>query len=152
MPEKIQGIVNIASKSPSERIAIAGGSIILQPKTIEQIKLKQIVKGDVLEIARVAGINAVKKTADIIPLCHQLLIEGVTIVWDMGEDNLDVRVEVNALAKTGVEMEALAGVTAALLTVWDMVKYLEKDEQGQYPTARIEGIRVIEKIKRIPDN
>jgi cyclic pyranopterin phosphate synthase len=101
----------------------------------------------VLEAAKITAIQAVKSTPDIVPYCHPIPIESVQVDFKITEDSLTCVVEVNAHYRTGVEMEALTGVSAALLTVWDMVKYLEKDEKGQYPSTRITDIKVVTKEK-----
>ena len=106
-----------------------------------------VTKGDVLEASTVAAIQAVKDTPRMIPHCHIIPIEGCNVSWDWENDSLRCTVAVSARWKTGVEMEALAGVSAGLLCVWDMVKSLEKNEAGQYPSTTIESIEVVEKYK-----
>ncbi|MCD6301671.1 MAG: cyclic pyranopterin monophosphate synthase MoaC, partial [Staphylothermus sp.] len=97
----------------------------------------------------IAAIQAVKKTPELIPLCHNIPITNVKVEYEfLGEDKIKVRVRVKTTSKTGVEMEALTGVALALLNIWDMVKKYEKDEKGQYPETWIEYIKVIEKIKK----
>jgi len=140
-------MVDISQKLVVFREAEACGRIILKRKTIEMIKKGLIEKGDPLEVARVAATLAVKNTPQIIPYCHPIPIESVKIFFDIKENFIYVCVKVKTSAKTGVEMEALTGVAMALLTLWDMVKYLEKDEKGQYPVTRIEDVKVTEKIK-----
>jgi cyclic pyranopterin phosphate synthase len=140
-------MVDISSKELLMREASATGVIHLKSGTITRIRTDLIEKGDVLAVARVAAIQAVKRTPDIIPLCHPIPIEHIRVDLDLGEEDVTVTVRVKASAKTGVEMEALAGVSAALLTVWDMTKKYEKDERGQYPTTLIKEIRVVEKRK-----
>ena len=139
-------MVDISNKKISKRKATAVGKIILKRTTIEKIKSGEIVKGDPLPIAEVAAINAAKQTQLFIPLCHQIQLEKVKTEFEIGEQSIIAKTSVTATAKTGVEMEALVGVTCALNTIWDMVKYLEKDEKGQYPTTKIAEIRVLEKI------
>ncbi len=104
-------------------------------------------KGDPFPVAEVAGILAAKRVSELIPLCHPIPLTKVDVSFRIGEDHVEARCRVVADYKTGVEMEALTGVTVALLTLWDMVKYLEKDEEGQYPTTRITEVRVVEKRK-----
>ncbi len=142
------GMIDIADKESVSRTAEAAGRIILQKKTIEAIRAGKMKKGDPLAAAEIACIQAVKRTPDLIPLCHQVPISSVNTNFTLGEDHVEAWCRVSAIYKTGVEMEALMGVSVALLTVWDMVKYMEKDEEGQYPTTRISDIRVIEKRKR----
>lgn len=140
-------MVDVSGKGVSHRIAYACGRINLKRGTVQAIKGDTVDKGDPLAAAQVAGIMAVKKTPDIIPLCHPILVTSIKIDFDVQEDYIEARCRVEADYKTGVEMEALTGVSAALLTLWDMVKYLEKDEEGQYPTTSITDIRVLEKRK-----
>ena len=142
-------MIDIAKKKIVERIAVAEGQIILKKETIEKINKGEIKKGDVLTVAQISGINAVKNTSNIIPLCHPLLLTHIEINFDINKDNIKCICKVKADYKTGVEMEALSGVTIALLTIWDMVKYLEKDEKGQYPITSIQNIKVIEKYKGV---
>jgi cyclic pyranopterin phosphate synthase len=101
----------------------------------------------VLATARVAATIAVKDTFRIIPMCHAIPVTAVEVSFSQREDHIEATVLVRSVGKTGVEMEALTGVSVALLTIWDMVKSAEKDAQGQYPDTRIEGIRVIRKKK-----
>ncbi len=140
-------MVDISRKPVVFREAEACGKIILRRETIEAIKEGLVEKGDPLEVARVAATLAVKNTPQIIPYCHPIPIESVKVFFDVKDNLIDVCVKVKTSAKTGVEMEALTGVAVALLTIWDMVKYLEKDERGQYPVTRIEAVRVTEKLK-----
>ena len=111
------------------------------------IQNEEIKKGNVLTTAQIAGIQAVKNTSSIIPLCHPLALTGIELNFEVKEDEIIAICAVNTLGKTGVEMEAITGVSVALLTVWDMVKAVEKDEDGQYPDTRISDIKVIKKEK-----
>ncbi len=129
------------------RRALAEGFIRLRKETLEAIKGGKIKKGDPFEVSRVAAMLAVKNTSQIIPHCHPIPIEYVGVHFEVLDDGIKVRCEVKARAKTGVEMEALTGVSVALLTIWDMVKYLEKDKRGQYPWTQISEIKVVEKVK-----
>ncbi|QSZ67835.1 cyclic pyranopterin monophosphate synthase MoaC [Methanofollis aquaemaris] len=141
-------MVDVSAKPDVVRTAVAAGRIYLRPETLEAIRSGTTIKGNVLATARVAATLAVKDTPRIIPMCHPLALGGVEVEFEeTGEDAIEAKVSVRSYGKTGVEMEALTGVSAALLTVWDMVKSAEKDEDGQYPVTRIEGIRVIEKRK-----
>ncbi len=140
-------MVDISDKREVARRAVASGEIQLQPKTIEAIKNRQIVKGEVLETARIAAVMAVKRTSSVIPMCHQIPVTGIDVQFDIGIDAVRATVEVKSVGKTGVEMEALHGVSVALLTIWDMVKSAEKDETGNYPFTEIRNIRVLEKSK-----
>jgi cyclic pyranopterin phosphate synthase len=140
-------MVNISEKSVVSRVAEAEGKIWLQSKTIEKIRNRQAEKGDVLSTANVAGILAAKRAWEYIPLCHFIPLSLVDMRFSFGEGFVKARCRVVGDYKTGVEMEALVGVTTGLLTIWDMVKYLEKDEFGQYPYTKIGEIRVLKKKK-----
>lgn len=140
-------MIDISGKEVVHREAEAEGVINLRKETVDAIKNGEIKKGDPLQAAEIACMLAVKKTPELIPLCHPIPITSINTEFELGDDSVTARCRVVADYRTGVEMEALAGVTAALLTVWDMVKYLEKDEGGQYPTTTITGIRVLEKTK-----
>jgi len=145
--EKLAGMVDITEKPAVFRKATATGSIRLQEVSIEAIKRGQVKKGDVLTTARLAAILAVKDTPRLIPLCHSIPITGLDVNFEIEERRVRATVTVTSEGKTGVEMEALTGVAVALLNVWDMVKYLEKDETGNYPQTEILGIAVCEKKK-----
>ena len=140
-------MVDISGKEESLRIAKSRGEIKLNKGTIKSIKEGEIKKGDVISIAQTAAILAVKNTPNLIPLCHLIPINSVDVSFDIGEEVIVCQCEVKANYSTGVEMESLVGVSVALLTIWDMVKYLEKDEKGQYPTTSITNIKVISKQK-----
>lgn len=140
-------MVEVSGKGEIKRVARATGKIRLRRGTIELIKGGKVEKGNVLTTAQLAAIMAVKRTPDIIPLCHPLAITGVEVRFQVGGEEITAEVEVRSVGRTGVEMEALTGVSAALLTIWDMVKAVEKDEGGQYPTTEITGIKVLEKRK-----
>lgn len=140
-------MVDISGKEIIHREAEAEGVILLREETVEAIKDGRVKKGDPLRAAEVACVMAVKRTPEIIPLCHPVPITSVKTEFEFGADSLTARCKVTADYRTGVEMEALAGVTAALLTIWDMVKYMEKDEKGQYPLTSITDVRVVEKRK-----
>lgn len=146
MAEEV-GMIDISDKDVVEREATAVGSIMLKQDSIEKIREGEVKKGDVPQVAEIAAIQAVKNTPDMIPHCHNIPIEGVDVRFDLQKKKITVRCTVRSISKTGVEMEALAGVNMALLTVWDMVKYIEKDENGQYPGTKIEGVSVKEKKK-----
>ena len=148
MSKEIQGIVEIGSKPIVERRATATGLLNLQEGTKKAIVDKMVKKGDVLEASTIAAIQAVKDTPRIIPHCHPITLEGCKVDWAWEGTSLRCTVHVSAHYKTGIEMEALTGVSAGLLCVLDMIKSFEKDEDGQYPHASISEIRVLEKIKR----
>lgn len=140
-------IVPIGHKPIVHRHAVAKGSLELSPNSVDAIRNGQVVKGDVLEASTIAAILAVKETPRMIPHCHIVPIESCNVSWDWEGNSLVCTVTVSAHWKTGVEMEALCGVSTGLLCVWDMVKSLEKDSSGQYPETRMRDIRVIEKRK-----
>jgi len=134
-------MVDVSAKGATERQAIAEGRVIMTKKTLDRVLQGNALKGDVLGAARLAGIMAAKRTHGLIPLCHPLPITKVTI--DIDPEHalpgfLVVRATVKVIAQTGVEMEALVGVSIACLTIYDMVKALEKG-------MRIEGVRLLEK-------
>ncbi|MEM1671989.1 MAG: cyclic pyranopterin monophosphate synthase MoaC [Archaeoglobaceae archaeon] len=140
-------MVDISEKNDVLRIAIAEGFIRLKKETIEAIITNKVTKGNVIATANIAGVLAVKKTPEIIPMCHPIPLTSISFDFNIEETGIRVRCVVKSIGKTGVEMEALTGVTAALLTIWDMVKSLEKDETGNYPLTSIENVRVLEKKK-----
>lgn len=141
--------MEITEKPVVGRRAVASGIIRLKGSTVESIREGGVKKGDVLTVARVAAIQAVKEAPRTIPLCHPIPITGVEVDFVLLPAAVRATVAVTSVGRTGVEMEALAGVSAALLNVWDMVKYLEKDGTGNYPSTSIEEIRVVEKRKGV---
>jgi len=141
-------MIDISDKPPQLRVATAEGVIKLRPETLRLIREGKIEKGDPVQISTIAAIMAVKKTPEMVPLAHPILIEGVQVEHVFEEpDKIRVRVTVKSHGKTGVEMEALVGVSAALLAIWDVVKKYEKDDKGEYPFTSINEIRVLEKKK-----
>ena len=140
-------MVDIGAKPDVRRRAVAAGSIRLKPSTIRAIRDGRVEKGDPLATAEVAALHAMKTVWQVLPHCHPIPITASSVTLKLGEDRIDVTTTVEATYKTGVEMEALYGVAVALLTVWDMVKSIEKDSEGQYPSVRIEDVRVVEKVK-----
>ena len=141
-------MIDITSKPEVYREAVAQGSIKLKPETVRRIIEGTIEKGDPLSVAKVAGILAAKNTSFLIPLCHPLLLTNIEMNLEIADEStVKVKATVKTKAQTGVEMEALTAATIALLTVWDMTKKYEKDDQGQYPNTRIDNIRVDRKIK-----
>jgi len=145
-------MVDITEKEIVDRRAIASGEILLSDSTIERIKNGTVEKGNVLSTARTAAILGVKRTPELIPMCHQIPITGMDVNFTFEKNLLVANVEVRSLGRTGVEMEALTGVSVALLTVWDMVKSIEKDDTGNYPHTSIRNIRVLEKVKGTKTN
>jgi cyclic pyranopterin phosphate synthase len=133
-------MVAVGAKPDTERLAIARGEVHLQPDTVALIRQGLMKKGDVLTVAQIAGIQAAKRTADLIPLCHPIPIHQVAVELEL-DDSLPgvvITATVRTIGKTGVEMEALTAVAVAALTVYDMVKAVEK-------TGRIQNIRLLEK-------
>lgn len=141
------GMVDISEKPVIKREAEASGRILLNRDTIQHIENGRIKKGNPLLVAEIAGMNAAKQTHRLIPHCHQIPLDMVSVIFDVSKESIEARCFIRAQARTGVEMEALVGVSAALNTIWDMVKYLEKDDMGQYPSTRITDIKVVRKEK-----
>src|SRR2546430_17207573 len=133
-------MVNVSGKLNSERHAIASGKIRLRPETIDLIKENQMAKGDVLATARIAGIQAAKQTAQLIPLCHTLPLGEIKIDISLSKDGAEVQWTARTVAQTGVEMEALTGVAVGLLTIYDMCKAVDTE-------MRIVDIHLIKKTK-----
>ena len=119
-------MVDVGAKSVTQRKATASGYISMQPQTFELIEQGSHKKGDVLGIARIAGIMATKRTADLIPLCHPLLVGAVSVNFEIGDDFVAIEVHVDAVDRTGVEMEALHACSIAALTVYDMCKSADR--------------------------
>jgi cyclic pyranopterin monophosphate synthase len=141
------GMVDVTEKPVIKRSAEASGRLYLSSNTINIIKAGQVKKGDPLLIAEVAGMNAAKQTHLLIPHCHQIALDMVKVEYKVNDNFIDASCTVIAKARTGVEMEALIGVSVALNTIWDTVKYIEKDKDGQYPGTRITDIKVVYKKK-----
>ena len=141
-------MVDITTKEIVRREAVAEGFIKLRNETIRRVREGRIEKGDVFSVATIAAIMAVKNTPNIVPLTHNIPITSVKVDYEVMNEGIKVIVTVKTDAKTGVEMEALTGVMAALLAIWDMVKKYEKDERGQYPWTRITDVRVVSKVKK----
>ena len=120
-------MVNVGGKEPTRRRAVASGLVRMLPATLETICHGPSAKGDVREVARLAGIMAAKRTADLIPLCHPLALDSISIdIVSHGSDALRIESTVEITAKTGVEMEALTAVSVAALTVYDMCKSIDR--------------------------
>jgi len=141
-------MVDISEKEPVKRVATATGRIYLKESTIQIILDNGIKKGNPMIVGEIAAINSIKITPQIIPLCHQIPIKKVSFDTEIKEDYIQVYVSVTTIAQTGVEIEAIVGVTTFLNVIWDMTKYLEKDENGQYPTTKITDIHVTKKTKQ----
>ena len=131
-------MVAINNKKESKREAVATGTVILSKKAINEIKKEKISKGNVLNTARIAGIMAAKKTSDLIPLCHPIPVEAIKIDFDIEDNNINVFAIVSTSSKTGVEMEALMAVNIACLTIYDMIKSIDKH-------AKINSVKLISK-------
>jgi cyclic pyranopterin monophosphate synthase len=133
-------MVDVSAKAPTERVAIAEGRVVMARKTLDLVLAGNAKKGDVLGAARIAGIMAAKRTHELIPLCHPLMLSKVTVEIepDAALPGLRVKALVKVTGQTGVEMEALTAVSVACLTIYDMVKAVDRG-------MRIEGIRLLEK-------
>ena len=147
MEREIEGIVEIGAKAVVERRATATGLLNLSAESAQAIQTKSVKKGDVLEASTIAAIQAVKDTPRIVPHCHPIPLEGCKVQWAWEGNALRCTVHVSAHYKTGIEMEALTGVAAGLLCAFDMVKSLEKNKEGQYPSTSISNLNVVEKFK-----
>ena len=141
-------MVDISSKPVVRREAVAEGFIKLNGRTLRAIREKSLEKGDAEEIAKLGAITAAKRTSDILMLCHPIPIESMVVDVSVEKGGVRVTSHVVALAKTGVEMEALMAVATGLLNVWDVTKKYEKDAQGQYPSTAIRDIHVVRKVKK----
>ena len=142
-------MVDVTAKPDVSREATASGKIFLRAETLKAISEGTVVKGNVLATAQVAGTLAVKQTWALIPMCHPIPVGAVTISFEQTDSYIEASCRVKTYGKTGIEMEALTGVSVTLLTIWDMVKSAEKDENGQYPATRIADICVDEKRKEV---
>jgi cyclic pyranopterin phosphate synthase len=131
-------MVNIGGKAPTRRVAVAGGRIRMASAALDAIRDGAVPKGDVLAAARIAGIMAAKKAAELIPLCHPLALDAVTVDFTIGQDSVEVVASASLKGKTGVEMEALTAASIALLTIYDMAKAIDKG-------MVIEAVRLLEK-------
>ncbi len=133
-------MVDVGDKPVQKRVATASGHIVLQPATLELIQQNNLKKGDVLATARIAGIQAAKQTALLIPLCHTLLLTKVEVEFELLANGIEAKCTVKCNGKTGVEMEALTAVSTALLTIYDMCKAVDK-------TMVISNVQLLEKTK-----
>jgi len=140
-------MADITFKKEVLRQAVASGKIQLKPSTIALIQKGRIAKGDPIAAAEVAAVLAAKNTPQTLPFCHPIPITNVLTEAKIGRSSITVQSTVKTTAKTGVEMEALNAASTYLLTLWDMVKQYEKDTRGQYPTTRIEDLKVLSKSK-----
>ena len=133
-------MVDVGDKTDQLREARAKGFIMLQKETIRLIRENEIKKGDVLTVAEIAGIQAAKKTSELIPLCHPLQLTKIEVITEIIENGIEVTSRVKCIGKTGVEMEALTAVNLALLTIYDMCKAVDKE-------MVIKDVKLIEKTK-----
>ncbi|MDP7115011.1 MAG: cyclic pyranopterin monophosphate synthase MoaC [Myxococcota bacterium] len=131
-------MVDVSEKQPTHRMARAGATVHADPAVIARIRDLTVAKGPVLEIARIAGIQAAKRTSDLIPLCHPLPIDGVEVDCQLGEDRVDIEATARCFARTGIEMEAMTAAAVAALTVYDMCKALDR-------TMVLTDVRLLEK-------
>ena len=131
-------MVDVTGKPATARSAVAAGTVHTTAAVIAMITDGGLPKGDALATARIAGIQAAKRTHELIPLCHQLALSGVDVDFVVGESGVEVTASVRSTDRTGVEMEALTAVSVAALTLYDMIKAVD-------PAARLDGIRVIRK-------
>jgi cyclic pyranopterin phosphate synthase len=132
-------MVDVSAKDVSLRTARASGCVRMQPATLEMVRDRRLAKGDVLEVARLSGITASKRTGDLIPLCHPLGLDAVELsLSPEGTDTIRVEARVKSVGRTGVEMEALVAVSVACLTIYDMCKAVDRG-------MRIEGVRLLQK-------
>src|SRR2546428_13334026 len=146
-PPAMAKMVDIGRKPDVHRRAVASATVRLKASTIRAVRAGRVEKGDPLAAAEVAALHAMKTVWQVLPHTHPVPITFAGVTFDVRADRIVATTTVEATYKTGVEMEALYGAAVALLTIWDMVKSLEKDDRGQYPTARIEGIHVASKTK-----
>ncbi len=131
-------MVDVGAKPLSRRRALAAATVRMAPETARQ--LRELPKGDALTTAQLAGIMAAKRTAELIPLCHQLPLSHVEVSLEVGDDSVEITASAETTAQTGVEMEALVAASVAALTVYDMAKAIDKQ-------MVVEGVRLLEKTK-----
>jgi cyclic pyranopterin monophosphate synthase len=136
-------MVDVSAKPISKRVATAEAVITLQPETMAKIDSNQVAKGNVLATARIAAIQAVKRTGELIPLCHPLPVNHVEVEFDHGKEGIRIQCRVTTAAQTGVEMEALTGAGIGALTIYDMCKAIDK-------IMVISGLRLVSKSKEPP--
>jgi cyclic pyranopterin phosphate synthase len=131
-------MVDVTAKAVTKRTAVAAGALVTTPEVVALISAGGLPKGDALATARVAGIQAAKRTSELIPLCHQLALTGVDVDFEIAGSAVEITATVHSTDRTGVEMEALTAVSVAALTLYDMVKAVDK-------AARIDNVRVLRK-------
>ncbi|MGP8076837.1 MAG: cyclic pyranopterin monophosphate synthase MoaC [Thermoplasmata archaeon] len=138
---------DVGGKPRVHRRAVVVGELRTSLATRRAVKARRVKKGDPLAVGEVAGLLAMKRTSDLIPHCHAVGLTASSVELAVSGRGVKVRAEAETVDRTGVEMEALVGASVALLTVWDMVKYLEKDARGLYPTTSLGPVRVVTKSK-----
>ena len=131
-------MVDVGGKPVTHRVAVASGVVRARPETVSAIRDGRAAKGDVLAVAQVAAVMAAKRTSDIIPMCHPLMLSRIDVSFELGDETIRIEATVETLGQTGVEMEALTAVSAAALTVYDMTKAIDRG-------MTIEAIRLEEK-------
>jgi cyclic pyranopterin monophosphate synthase len=139
-PQGSAHMVDVGGKAVQHRHAVAEGYLLCSPQTIKKLRQQALPKGDVLTVAQIAGIQAAKRTDELIPLCHSLPLDSVSIEFDVKKDRIRIQASASISGRTGVEMEALTAVSISALTLYDMCKAVDK-------SMSIEGVRVLEKIK-----
>jgi cyclic pyranopterin monophosphate synthase len=138
---------DIGAKPKVARRAVAEGFLTVAPATVKAVRGGRVEKGDPIAAGELAGLLAMKRTPELIPHCHAVALTSSRVELTVGPRGIRARAEAEAVDRTGVEMEALVGASVALLTAWDMVKYLEKDDRGLYPRTSLGPIRVVTKRK-----
>ncbi len=131
-------MVDVGEKPDTKRVAVAKGRVVMTPQTLELIRKNEIAKGDVLTVAQVAGIAAAKRTSELIPMCHPLLLTNIEVGFEFQDSGIEITAIVEATGKTGVEMEALTAVAVSALTIYDMCK-------AQDRAMRIQDVRLVKK-------
>lgn len=140
---------DVGGKPRVHRRAVVEGALSVSPNTRRAIRARRVEKGDPIAAGELAGILAMKRTPELIPHCHAVALTASRVDLTVTARGVRVRAQAEAVDRTGVEMEALVGASIALLTVWDMVKYLEKDDRGLYPRTSLGPIRVVTKRKDV---
>jgi len=133
-------MVDVGEKAVVRRTAVAAGNVLMAPETVDLLKERALPKGDALNTARIAGVMAAKKTPELIPLCHGLNLTSVDVEFEVGRDRVGISATAHATDRTGVEMEALAAVSVAALTIYDMCKAVDKG-------MVIQDVKLVEKTK-----
>jgi len=139
-PQGNAHMVDVGGKAVQQRYAVAEGYLVCSPQTIRKLRQHALPKGDVLTVAQIAGIQAAKRTHELIPLCHSLTLDSLSVKFLVKRDRIRIQAAASISARTGVEMEALTAVSVSALTLYDMLKAVDK-------SMSIEGIRVTEKVK-----